>query len=170
MNRYVWPVLLSTLFSLPTYATPAVDQPTKDDMRNESSVTVYGRHGNFALCPAPPLSGGVFHNRRMIIFVKCGEVTAKDSIPILLAACHTGVVNGYLVEGHVPAADSNRLLAEKPAAKAIAVPGMPIGSPGMEQGHRVMPTPCCCSRSMAKPPSLPNIELKPDEVQVPGSV
>jgi len=135
MNYYVWPVLFST-FSLPTYATPAVDQPTKADMHNASSVTLYGRHGNFALCPAPPLSGGVFHNRRMIVFVKCEEVTAKDSIPIPLAACHTGVVNGYLVEGHVPAADSNRLLAEKPAAKGIAVPGMPIGSPGMEQGDR----------------------------------
>jgi hypothetical protein len=49
-----------------------------------------------------------------------------------LAACHTAVVGGYVVEGHVPAADIRRLLAERPKVKGIAVPGMPMGSPGME--------------------------------------
>lgn len=49
-----------------------------------------------------------------------------------LAACHTAVVDGYVVEGHVPAADIKRLLAERPKVKGIAVPGMPMGSPGME--------------------------------------
>lgn len=54
------------------------------------------------------------------------------SVPKNLASCHTGVVAGYLVEGHVPASDILRLLKEKPAVKGIAVPGMPMGSPGME--------------------------------------
>lgn len=49
-----------------------------------------------------------------------------------LASCHTAVVNGYVVEGHVPAADIKRLLAEKPAVSGLAAPGMPRGSPGME--------------------------------------
>jgi hypothetical protein len=49
-----------------------------------------------------------------------------------LAACHTAVVDGYIVEGHVPAADIKRLLAERPRVKGIAVAGMPMGSPGME--------------------------------------
>lgn len=49
-----------------------------------------------------------------------------------LASCHTALVNGYVVEGHVPAADITRLLKEKPAIAGIAAPGMPIGSPGME--------------------------------------
>jgi len=49
-----------------------------------------------------------------------------------LASCHTAVVEGYVIEGHVPAADVRRLLAEKPAVKGLAVPGMPMGSPGME--------------------------------------
>ena len=49
-----------------------------------------------------------------------------------LAACHTALVDGYVVEGHVPAADIKRLLAERPKVKGIAVPGMPMGSPGME--------------------------------------
>jgi len=55
-------------------------------------------------------------------------------IPADLQSCHTGLVDGYVVEGHVPAADIQRLLAERPNAIGITVPGMPIGSPGMEQG------------------------------------
>lgn len=53
-------------------------------------------------------------------------------VPAKVQSCHTAVVAGYFVEGHVPAADIRRLLAEKPAAKGIAVPDMPVGSPGME--------------------------------------
>jgi hypothetical protein len=49
-----------------------------------------------------------------------------------LASCHTAIVNGYVVEGHVPAADIQRLLRERPAVAGIAAPGMPVGSPGME--------------------------------------
>ena len=51
-----------------------------------------------------------------------------------LASCHTAKVGGYVVEGHVPAADIHRLLKEKPAIAGIAAPVMPMGSPGMEQG------------------------------------
>ncbi len=58
-------------------------------------------------------------------------------VPAHLASCHTALVRGYLIEGHVPAEDIRRLLAERPKAKGLAVPGMPIGSPGMEQGDRV---------------------------------
>jgi len=61
---------------------------------------------------------------------------AKLGVPQPLAFCHTGVVDGYVIEGHVPAADIHKLLADKPAARGLAVPGMPIGSPGMEQGDR----------------------------------
>ncbi len=61
-------------------------------------------------------------------------VKADLGVPARLQSCHTVVVGNYLVEGHVPAADVKRLLAEKPAVRGIAVPGMPIGSPGMEQG------------------------------------
>ena len=53
-------------------------------------------------------------------------------VPNDMGSCHTSVINGYVVEGHVPAADIDRLLSEQPDAKGIAVPGMPIGSPGME--------------------------------------
>jgi hypothetical protein len=52
-----------------------------------------------------------------------------------LASCHTAVIDGYVVEGHVPAADIKRMLKERPRIKGLAVPGMPSGSPGMEQGY-----------------------------------
>lgn len=56
----------------------------------------------------------------------------KAGIPDQLGSCHTGLVKGYAIEGHVPAADIKRLLAEKPKARGLAVPAMPLGSPGME--------------------------------------
>ncbi|MEQ8268243.1 MAG: DUF411 domain-containing protein [Parvibaculum sp.] len=49
-----------------------------------------------------------------------------------LASCHTALIGGYVIEGHVPAGDVARLLAERPQATGLAVPGMPMGSPGME--------------------------------------
>jgi len=53
-----------------------------------------------------------------------------------LASCHTAKINGYVVEGHVPASDIQRLVAEKPDAIGLTVPGMVAGSPGMEQGAK----------------------------------
>jgi len=53
-------------------------------------------------------------------------------IPAALGSCHTALVGGYAIEGHVPARDIQRLLAERPRALGLAVPGMPIGSPGMD--------------------------------------
>jgi hypothetical protein len=60
------------------------------------------------------------------------EVKRTLGVPDALTSCHTAVVNGYLIEGHVPAADIARLLKEKPKVAGLAVPGMPMGSPGME--------------------------------------
>jgi hypothetical protein len=76
------------------------------------------------------------------------EVIARDTsdvasvkrtgrVPERLHSCHTAFVDGYVVEGHVPAADVQRLVKEKPKVAGIAVPGMPVGSPGMEMGDRV---------------------------------
>lgn len=53
-------------------------------------------------------------------------------MPRDLQTCHTAIVDGYVIEGHVPAGDIQKLLAERPAVIGLAVPGMPIGSPGME--------------------------------------
>ena len=62
------------------------------------------------------------------------EVKKRLGVPLDLAACHTAEVDGYVVEGHVPALALKRFLSEKPDASGLAVPGMPIGSPGMEGG------------------------------------
>src|SRR3954468_4038778 len=82
--------------------------------------------------------------------VKAGyTVDAKDSpnmpdikrtlgVPEALTSCHTAVVNGYLIEGHVSAEDIDRLLAQKPKIAGLAVPGMPSNSPGMD-GPRTKP-------------------------------
>jgi hypothetical protein len=56
----------------------------------------------------------------------------RAGIPNELGSCHTGMVAGYALEGHVPAAEIKRLLLEKPKARGLAVPGMPLGAPGME--------------------------------------
>lgn len=64
---------------------------------------------------------------------------AEMQVPDDLQSCHTGVIEGYVVEGHVPAQDVLRLLDTKPEVVGIAVPGMPVGSPGMESGGRVDP-------------------------------
>jgi hypothetical protein len=55
-------------------------------------------------------------------------------VPKALESCHTAVVDRYVIEGHVPADVIKKFLAEKPSAHGLAVPGMPIGSPGMEGG------------------------------------
>jgi hypothetical protein len=59
-------------------------------------------------------------------------VKNQHGVPPQLQSCHTAIVDGYVIEGHVPAAEVDRLLSERPDIAGIAVPGMPIGSPGME--------------------------------------
>nr|WP_137678162.1 DUF411 domain-containing protein [Parerythrobacter lutipelagi] len=67
-------------------------------------------------------------------------VKTDRGVPRQLWSCHTMVVDGYVIEGHVPAADVARLLEERPAGvRGLAVPGMPVGSPGMEMGDRKQP-------------------------------
>ena len=66
-------------------------------------------------------------------------VERESRVPDDLVSCHTAKVGGYIVEGHVPADDIARMLREKPAIAGIAVAGMPIGSPGMEQGAMKQP-------------------------------
>lgn len=79
------------------------------------------------------------------------EITVKDEanmaarkselgVPSMLASCHTAIIDGYIIEGHVPAEDIKRLLETRPAGVAgLAVPGMPVGSPGMEYENRTQP-------------------------------
>jgi len=70
-----------------------------------------------------------FHNETQINAFK-----ASVGVPETLWSCHTALIGGYAIEGHVPASDIQRLLRERPAYQGLAVPGMPLGSPGMESG------------------------------------
>ena len=63
---------------------------------------------------------------------KINRLKAKLGVPSELASCHTAEVEGYVIEGHVPAGAIKRLLSQRPKIKGLAVPGMPVGSPGME--------------------------------------
>ena len=66
-------------------------------------------------------------------------IRQRLGVPEKLGSCHTAVIDGYVIEGHVHAREIKRLLKERPSALGLAVPGMPIGSPGMEQGDRKQP-------------------------------
>ncbi|MCG5238481.1 DUF411 domain-containing protein [Azospirillum doebereinerae] len=61
-------------------------------------------------------------------------VKRANGVPDALASCHTALVDGYVVEGHVPASDVKRLLSERPQAKGLSAPGMPQDAPGMDMG------------------------------------
>lgn len=60
----------------------------------------------------------------------------KYGVPVSMASCHTALINGYVVEGHVPADDIKKLLKLKPPVVGVSVPGMPVGTPGMEMGGK----------------------------------
>ena len=100
----------------------------------EPSITVH-KDPSCGCC-----SGWVQHVQKAGFVTKVFDTNDIDAVkkrlgvPNDLAACHTAEVGGYVIEGHVPAAALRRFLAEKPQAKGLPVPGMPIGSPGMEGG------------------------------------
>jgi len=101
----------------------------------ENQVITVHKDPNCGCC-----TGWVRHLQKAGFTVKTIETAALDEVktrlgvPADLAACHTAQVSGYLVEGHVPAVALKRFLGEKPNAAGLAVPGMPVGSPGMEGG------------------------------------
>ena len=70
---------------------------------------------------------------RVIVVNDLSPEWRKRGVPDMLSSCHMGLVDGYVTVGHVPAADVNRLLRERPKAIGLSVPGMPDGSPGMER-------------------------------------
>jgi len=65
---------------------------------------------------------------------KLVDVKIKHNVPKKLRSCHTALIDGYVIEGHVPADVIDKLLKERPQVLGLAVPGMPVGSPGMEGG------------------------------------
>jgi hypothetical protein len=129
---YIRTVALAAAFASLALTTAAVRTSPSDVPAKNPVITVY-KDPSCGCCKS-----WIEH------LVKHGyRVDAKDSpnmteikrtlgVPTGLTACHTAIVNGYLIEGHVPAADIDRLLTQKPRIAGLAVPGMPAGSPGME--------------------------------------
>jgi hypothetical protein len=129
---FVRTMALTVAFASLALTTAAVRSSPSDAPANKPVITVY-KDPSCGCC-----KNWIAH------LIKHGyRVDAKDSpnmaeikrtlgVPTGLTACHTAMVNGYLIEGHVPAADIDRLLAQKPKIAGLAVPGMPAGSPGME--------------------------------------
>lgn len=116
---------LATLAALPLGAAAAAQQA-------RPAMTVY-KDANCGCCTA-----WIEHVTKAGFKVTARNVSDLNAIkrdlgvPARLASCHTAVIGAYLVEGHVPADLIDKMLKDKPAGRGIAVPGMPIGSPGME--------------------------------------
>ncbi|MBJ7404303.1 MAG: DUF411 domain-containing protein [Bradyrhizobium sp.] len=119
-------------------AAAALGWPAAAAFGEETTITVH-KDPNCGCC-----SGWVQHLRDSDFVVRIEETADLDrmrtrlGVPPDLAACHTAEIGGFLVEGHVPADAIRRLLLARPNARGIAVPGMPVGSPGME-GARQQP-------------------------------
>lgn len=128
-NRVGWIAILAAVFvavvSVWLLATPPA-------VAGERAITVY-KSPTCGCCTkwADMLSARGFAVKT-IEEQDLGPIKAAQGVPRQLASCHTALIGGYVVEGHVPIADIERLLRERPALSGIAVPGMPIGSPGME--------------------------------------
>ncbi len=132
MKRFVRSSTLGVSLLLLALTTAAAPAPATDADAKKPTITVY-KDPSCGCCKS-----WIEH------LIKHGyHVDAKDTpgmteikhtlgVPDGLSACHTAVVDGYIIEGHVPAADIARLLKEKPKVAGLAVPGMPMGSPGME--------------------------------------
>lgn len=112
----------------------ALAGPSAFAFADERTVMVH-KDPNCGCC-----TGWVQHLRDSGFTVSVEETSALEvvrkrlGVPSELAACHTAEVGGFAVEGHVPAAAIRRLLLDRPNARGIAVPGMPVGSLGMERG------------------------------------
>ncbi len=127
-RRQLLTTLLATAFATPLLASAAAATTTP-------VIDVY-KSASCGCCKA-----WVEHLQKNGFTVRAHDVAnapayrAKFGIPDELGSCHTGMVNGYALEGHVPAREIKRLLAQRPKAVGLAVPGMPQGSPGMETGR-----------------------------------
>ena len=80
------------------------------------------------------ISGGLRAEVQFVNDEVLKSIKSQLDIPAELSSCHTATISQYFIEGHVPVNDIYRLLIEKPKARGLTVPGMPIGSPGMEMG------------------------------------
>jgi hypothetical protein len=133
MSKWIYGTLSSALIAL---TAGLVHMGGTADPANAQTITVY-KTPWCGCCTA-----WIKHLQRDGLEVRVIEredlapIRAALSVSDDLAACHTARVDGYAIEGHVPAAEIRRLLKVRPVAAGISVPGMPMGSPGMETASR----------------------------------
>ncbi|CAB1275038.1 conserved protein of unknown function [Candidatus Nitrosacidococcus tergens] len=131
--------VLLFVFTITAYGKDSVWDNSKVDYFGPSNITVY-RDPSCGCCEEwiKHLEKSNFTVKE----VKTNNVQAikqEQSIPPELSSCHTAVIEGYTVEGHVPADDIKKLLIDKPDIIGLTVPRMPTGTPGMEMGNRKDP-------------------------------
>lgn len=128
-------VISLALGSLATAAFARSPEP------EQSQLTVY-KSSSCGCCSAwvdHLLSAGLSAETIDVDHYELQAVKVRMAIAPELSSCHTAILDGYFIEGHVPADDIKRLIAERPDALGLTVPGMPIGSPGMEMGEEREP-------------------------------
>ena len=133
MNRRTWPAVIGLAATLlAACATPA--QPTTPMTSARAAVlamTVY-RSPDCSCCHLwAAIARDAGWTVATVDKLDMAAFKAEAGVPDAAASCHTAMIDGYFVEGHVPMAALERLLAERPAIDGIALPGMPAGSPGM---------------------------------------
>ena len=134
MKRMLVAAITGLAIAIPSLGTAAPDEARKQLKQSLSPVTVY-KSPTCGCC-----GEWVKHMQASGFRVESREVADvtpirhKYGVPDELSSCHTALVGGYTIEGHVPAADIKRLLRERAKATGLAVSGMVVGSPGMEQG------------------------------------
>ncbi len=127
------------LLSLPMLASASPWDRALEQYTGDKSITVY-RSPTCGCC-----SAWIEHLERhdfQVTDIKTQEmrtIKQRHGVPARLASCHTAIIDGYVIEGHVPADDIKRLLRQRPQVAGLSVPQMPVGSPGMEQGSRKDP-------------------------------
>lgn len=116
------------------FYTPSADITAGEPEQSEvTEITMYRSEGcNCCIKWAEYLEENGFRVSKQTVS-NLTEVKEENGVPGQLSSCHTALVDGYVVEGHVPAEDIKRLLRDRPDAIGIAVPGMPPNSPGMDQ-------------------------------------
>lgn len=120
------------LVALMLIATPLVSVPASADEGPRISVTKTATCGCCKAWVAHLKAAGYRVAAKDVSYGILSKFKTTQGIKPNLASCHTATVGGYTIEGHVPVREIRRLLKEKPDAIGLAVPGMPVGSPGME--------------------------------------
>jgi hypothetical protein len=131
--------IIAALGGFALAAEQAANNPAKTNVSYRPSIVVYKSfHCDCCMKWVEYLEAHRF-NVRVESMDDLKQVKNRVGVPANKDSCHTAVIDGYFIEGHVPVEDIKRLIRTKPNAKGLTVPGMPIGSPGMEQGKLFQP-------------------------------